>query len=360
MFGESDIKLKIKSLQGIRAKFFLAFICSILLATVSIIAFQILIGNIYIHASALEEKYSFLYFIVFLIFTTIYFAFMTKTTMKRLDKINESVKEISNGNLEIHIPISKSDEIGELAKNINRMVKSLNESIENERTSQEMKNEMISNISHDLRTPITSLIGYADLLSNNLHLNVEECDQYVNVLKRKSYELKSQIDDLLDYCQITYKEIDLHKNVIDMKALIEQIMIDFVPQLDGANMNFQILGEQKLHVEVDIELIVRLLENIINNSITYGRAGKEILISISKRKSNVEIEIKNFGHHIPKENLPYVFEKFYRGEKSRSAYTGGKGMGLAIARSIAQLHKGDITVHSNDKETVFTVILPQY
>ncbi|MBG9596557.1 histidine kinase [Bacillus mycoides] len=125
--------MKIKSLQGMRAKFFIAFICSILLATVSIIAFQIVIGNIYSHVTALEEKYSFLYLIVFLIFTTIYFAFMTKTMMKRLSEINKSLKEISNGNFEIHILISKNDEIGELAANVNRMAKSLKESIENEK-----------------------------------------------------------------------------------------------------------------------------------------------------------------------------------------------------------------------------------
>ena len=114
---------------------------------------------------------------------------MTKTLMKRLSQINKNVKEISEGNFEIHIPISKSDEIGELAANVNRMAKSLKESIENEK-SQEMKNEMISNISHDLRTPVTSLIGYADLLGNKLHSNGEECEQYVSILKRKSYELK--------------------------------------------------------------------------------------------------------------------------------------------------------------------------
>ncbi|HDR8210697.1 TPA: HAMP domain-containing protein, partial [Bacillus cereus] len=165
--------MKIKSVQGIRAKFFIAFICSILLATVSIIVLQILIGNIYSHVTTLEEKYSFLYFIVFLIFTTTYFAFMTKTMLKRLSEINKSVKEISSGNLEIHIPISKNDEIGELAKNVNRMAKSLKESIENEKKSQEMKNEMISNISHDLRTPVTSLIGYADLLGSQFHTNRE-------------------------------------------------------------------------------------------------------------------------------------------------------------------------------------------
>ncbi|WP_142344271.1 sensor histidine kinase [Bacillus cereus] len=352
--------MKVKSLQGIRAKFFIAFICSILLATVSIIAFQIVVGNIYSHVTALEEKYSLLYLIAFLIFTTIYFAFMTKTMMKRLSEINKNLKEISNGNLKIHIPISKNDEIDELATNVNRMAKSLKESIENEKKSQEMKNEMISNISHDLRTPVTSLIGYVDLLGNQLHSNREECEQYVSILKRKSYELKNQVDDLLEYCQINYREIELHKSVANMKAFIEQIMIDFVPQLDDADMSFCINGDKELHVEMDVALMVRLFENVISNSIMYGKDGKQILIQISKRDMNVEIEIKNFGQCIPNENLPYVFEKFYRGEKSRSSHTGGKGMGLAIARSIAELHKGDITVRSNDKETVFTIVLSQY
>ncbi|MED0949722.1 HAMP domain-containing sensor histidine kinase [Bacillus mobilis] len=352
--------MKIKSLQGIRAKFFIAFICSILLATVSIITFQILIGNIYGQVTELEKKYSFLYLIAFLTFTTIYFAFMTKTMTKRLSEINKNVKQISSGNFEIHIPISKNDEIGELAANVNRMAKSLKESIENEKKSQEMKTEMISNISHDLRTPVTSLIGYADLLGNQLHSNREECEQYVSILKRKSYELKNQVDDLLEYCQINYREIELYKSVVNMKAFIEQIMIDFVPQLDDADMSFCINGDKELHVEMDVALMVRLFENVISNSIMYGKDGKQILIQISKRDMNVEIEIKNFGQCIPNENLPYVFEKFYRGEKSRSSHTGGKGMGLAIARSIAELHKGDITVCSNEKETVFAIVLPHY
>ncbi len=145
-----------------------------------------------------------------------------------------------------------------------------------------------------------------------------------------------------------------------MKALMEQIMIDFVPQLDDANMSFCMKGDKELHVEMDVALMVRLFENVISNSIMYGKDGKEIVIQISKRDMNVEIEIKNFGQCIPKEDLPYVFEKFYRSEKSRSSHTGGKGIGLAISKSIADLHQGDITVRSNDKETVFTVKLPQY
>ena len=116
-----------------------------------------------------------------------------------------------------------------------------------------------------------------------------------------------------------------------MKALIEQIMIGFVPQLDDANMSFYIKSDEVLYVEVDVALIVRLFENIIGNSIMYGKDGKEIAIGISNKIMNVEVEIKILDN-VFRKRIPYVFEKFYRSEKSRSSYTGGKGMGLAISK----------------------------
>lgn len=221
-----------------------------------------------------------------------------------------------------------------------------------------MKNEMIHNISHDLRTPVTSLIGYVDLVESKLHSNIEECDQYIAVLKRKSYELKNQIDDLLEYCHINYKEIQLQKEIIEVKPLVEQIMIDFVPQLDEEKIHFYIECKQTVHIKVDIKLIIRLMQNVISNSIVYGKSGKSIVIEIVVENMNAQIKIKNYGPCISNEDIPYIFEKFYRGEKSRNAHTGGKGMGLAIAKSIAQIHEGDITVDSNKEETTFIISLP--
>ena len=359
MFGESDIKLKTKLLRGIRMKFFLIFICSIVFATLCIVQFQSLIGSIYADVARSEEKYSFIYFVIFLMLTSVFFLLFSKNMIKRIEQINQSVKEISKGNLEVYIPVLKNDEIGELATNINGMAGSLKESIEKEKQSQEMKNEMIRNISHDLRTPVTSLIGYVDLVERKFYSNIEECDQYVAVLRRKSYELKNQIDDLLEYCHINYKEIQLHKEIIGVKPLIEQIMIDFVPQMDAAKMVFDIECKQNLQIEADLNLIVRLMQNVISNSISYGKSGKKITIQILREKMNVEINIKNYGQCILQEDLPYIFEKFYRGEKSRNVYTGGKGMGLAIAKSIAQIHEGDITVCSSNEETTFTILLPE-
>ncbi|MDM5188123.1 HAMP domain-containing sensor histidine kinase [Bacillus sp. DX4.1] len=341
-------------------KFFIVFICSIVLATICIVLFQSVIANTYGDVAKLEEKYSFIYFVIFLVFTSLFFFLFSKNMMRRLEQINQNVKEISMGNLEVHIQTVKNDEIGELAANINGMTKNLKESIEKEKTAQRMKNELISNISHDLRTPVTSLIGYVDLVERNLDTNREACDQYVAVLKRKSYELKDQIDDLLEYCHINYREIQLHKEVIGVKQLLEQIMIDFVPQLEETKMNFDIECNQNLQIEADISLIVRLMQNVISNSISYGKTGKKIDIQILQEEMSIVIKIKNYGERIPEEDLPHVFENFYRGEKSRSTHTGGKGMGLAIAKSIAHIHEGDITVWSNKQETIFTIILPKH
>ncbi|MGG2015619.1 sensor histidine kinase [Bacillus sp. S10(2024)] len=341
-------------------KLFFIFICSIVLATLCIVFFQNAINHVYENTAELEEKYSFLYFVVFLIFISFFFYLLSKNMITRLEEINQNVKEISMGNLDVQIQTMKNDEIGQLATNINKMTNSLKGSIEKEKSAQKMKNEMISNISHDLRTPVTSLIGYVDLIERDLDMNKENCQQYVEVVKRKSHELKNQVDDLLEYCHINYREIQLHKEIVGAKQLVEQVMIDFIPQLEVVRMTFHIECNQDLQIEADISLLVRLMQNVISNSIFYGKSGKKIDVLIFQEDRDVRISFKNYGKKISQEDIPYIFEKFYRGEKSRSAHTGGKGMGLAIAKSIANIHKGDITACSDDKETVFTLILPQY
>nr|WP_020060491.1 HAMP domain-containing sensor histidine kinase [Bacillus sp. 123MFChir2] len=352
--------MKAKLFQGLRMRLFFIFICSIVLATLSIVFFQNAISHVYGNIAELEEKYSFIYFVIFLIFTSFFFFLLSKNMITRLEEINQNVKEISKGNLDVQIQTLKNDEIGQLAININKMTNSLKASIEKEKFAQKMKNEMIGNISHDLRTPVTSLIGYVDLIERNLDTNKENRQQYVEVVKRKSYELKNQIDDLLEYSQINYREIKLHKEIVGVKQLVEQVMVDFIPQLEAVQMNFHIECSEDLQIEADISLLVRLMQNVISNSIFYGKSGKKIDVQIFQEDRNVKVNIKNYGKRILQEDIPYIFEKFYRGEKSRSVHTGGKGMGLAIAKSIANIHKGDITVCSDDAETVFTIILPQY
>lgn len=269
------------------------------------------------------------------------------------------VSEVKNGNFDASIDVKATDEIGELSKGINDMVNTIKEYIEKQKHSEEIKNEMISNISHDLRTPLTSLSGYVELLKSNMHDPIAS-NEYLEIINLKCNVLKSQINDLLDYCNLNNQEINLEKKSISVKGLIEQVMIDFIPQMEKGGIQFLMeMTQEKLYIDVDIHLFVRLLQNIISNAISYGKSGKKIKLEVFSKNQEVVIRIINYGEAIPKEDIPYIFERFYRGEKSRNANTGGRGMGLAVAKSIVDLHKGKIEVHSNDKETVFEISIPE-
>ncbi|MGC5328167.1 sensor histidine kinase [Brevibacillus sp. SYSU BS000544] len=355
--------MKIRWYIGIRFKFLMIFASSIIATVTSIVIIQTLLETkmsvYYGDIASWDEKYSFVYFTAFLLLTTLFFYIFSRGMITRMENISRMVNRMKEGNLDIQIPIQSRDEIGDLARNINGMIQSLKESIHREQQAEAIKNEMISNISHDLRTPLTSLIGYIELIKTNIHNDVEQCYKYVDISQRKCHELKKQIHDLLEYCHINFRGIHLAKEVVGVKELIQQVMIDFVPQLEEAGMSFSIACEpQKINIEADISLIVRLLQNIISNSIFYGKSGKNIDIAISKEDADVLIKIANYGKPIDPEDIPYIFERFYRGEKSRSANTGGKGMGLAIAKSIAVIHEGSISASSNEKETAFLVSLP--
>ncbi|KAB8126222.1 HAMP domain-containing histidine kinase, partial [Gracilibacillus oryzae] len=238
------------------------------------------------------------------------------------------------------------------------MIKSLKELMEKEKQAEKLKTEMISNISHDLRTPITSLLGYTELLK--LHESKENQQEYIEIIQRKGKELNNLVADLLEYCSIDFKQVKFNKEKVEVMALVQQIIIDFIPQLEEAEMNFTTESvSPKLYVDADVGLLIRLFQNIINNSIMYGKTGKKISIQLLTDQENVLIKIANNGKEILPEDIPYLFERFYRAEKSRNDYTGGKGMGLAIAKSIAELHGGSISVTSNPKQTSFTISIPE-
>lgn len=353
-----------KFFRGIQFKFLAAFISSIICASILIILFQqILCGLTGIGNSELariEEDYAFAYFLVFLILTTLMFILFSRKIIKRIEDINLYVNKVKSGNINSYIEIKTKDEIGQLSHNISIMVKTLKDSIDKQKQSEKIRNEMISNISHDLRTPLTSLSGYIELIKLNIN-DTNACNDYIEVLDTKCKSLKNQVNDLLEYCNLNYKEIKIKKRIVSVKELIEQVIIDFIPQMEKEGISFVLeIQQEKLYIDVDINLFIRLLQNIISNGIFYGKSGKKIKVEVFLREAQVIIKIMNYGKPIPKEDITYIFERFYRGEKSRNENTGGKGMGLAVAKSIAELHNGSINVYSKELETAFEIVLPEY
>lgn len=365
------IKLKISVFGGIQFKILKAFVFSITLSVILTvillfnflkIAFSVTYSNWGEWANGHLNQNAYILIIFFLIFvfiTIVLFYIFTRKIIYQINDINKNITLISKGNFHITIPLTTNDELGQIANNINIMSKKLEDLIKKERENEKIKNDMISNISHDLRTPLTSIIGYVELVKKLGCKDKEVCDNCIDIILKKCDELRILVEDLLEYTSINFKGINLKKEPISIKNVIEQVMVGFVPTLERDNMSFNIKApDEEILITGDISLIVRLFENIINNNIFYGKNGKKIDIQIMLIDSMASVKIINYGDKIPIEDQPYIFERFYRGEKSRNAYTGGKGMGLAIAKSIVNTHSGDIKVTSNDAETTFQVLLP--
>lgn len=288
----------------------------------------------------------------------IFFFLFTRGAIKYLEEINSALKLISKGNFEVKIPIKYNDELGELAENINLMSAKLKTSIDEERNAERTKNELITSVSHDLRTPLTSVLGYLGLISNDNYQDEVKLRYYVDIAYTKCQDLKKLIDELFEFTKVSYGGLKLNLEKINIGELLEQLAEEFVPILDEEGMECRLsLPKEKAFVNADGSLLVRVFENLLINSIRYGKEGKYVDIKLFKEDSEAVINITNYGETIPEVDLPYIFDRFYRAEKSRSHKTGGAGLGLAISKSIVELHKGTIAASNGQEKTTFEVRL---
>lgn len=276
-----------------------------------------------------------------------------------LAHILEGLQEIANGNLDRPIPeVQRSGELAEVASKINEMADRLNRTIQDERNAEKTKNDLITGVSHDLRTPLTSILGFLEVIHEDRYRDEVEMRHYLSIVYDKSLTLKKLIDDLFEYTRVN-NGMPLNTVQLDLVGFIHQLSEEFVPQLDAAGMTCSIradLGE--LNIMADGDLLVRSYANILSNAVRYGHGGERVDISIAAADGMAVVSITNFGDPIPERDLPFLFERFYRVDRSRSQDTGGTGLGLAIAKSIIEAHGGAIEVRSSRDGTTFTTRLP--
>lgn len=280
-------------------------------------------------------------------------------TTRNLTNIIRGVQRMSSGNTDVQIPVRSKDELGLLAGQINALVSQLEASREEERLATQAKNDLITNVSHDLRTPLTSIIGYLRLIEEDKYKDEVELRYYVNIAYEKSKRMNRLVNDLFDYTRMGFGQIPLHRTPIDLVQLIGQLTAEFSLQLRNQDMEIVFSPPQeKLMIQADGDKIMQAFENLITNAMRYGNDGKQIRVEAKKSEQEAEVRVINYGPPIPPMDLPYIFERFYRVEKSRSLDTGGAGLGLAIVKSIIELHDGQIYASSNTAETAFIVKLP--
>lgn len=288
------------------------------------------------------------------------FIFLERKRNNYIEEIYQGIEKMSQGDLNSKIESKGDDELSMMAFNINVMQDTIKKLIVSEKESEKTKNELITNIAHDLRTPLTSIIGYLDILVNNENLPPEKKKDYLGIAFEKSKKLEVLIEDLFSFTKMNYgDELVVNRERIDIVELLNQLVSELYPLFENNDLecNFQ-SNVNSLFMNLDPKLIVRLFENLINNAIKYGKDGKVIIIKLKyiKDADIVEISIINYGRLIPEEALKKIFEKFYRVDNSRTSSTGGTGLGLAIAKSIVELHDGEISVKSDADGTEFKVI----
>lgn len=286
------------------------------------------------------------------------FLLLQKKSLNYIGKISEAMKNISEGDLNTTIDVWGDDEFSAMAVNLNKMVEDIRMLIERERESERTKNELITNVAHDLRTPLTSIIGYLELLSDSGKVTDELRGKYLEITYTKAKRLEKLIEDLFGFTKLNYGKISMRVNSVDVVKLLSQLLDEFYPNFTEKNLEYELQSNVPSKViQADANLLVRVFDNLINNAIKYGAEGKRILVEVQADETIVTVSVINYGYVIPKDELPMIFEKFYRVEQSRSTHTGGTGLGLAIAKNIVDMHGGSIDVASELSGTVFTVKL---
>ena len=289
---------------------------------------------------------------------TVTFMILQEKSLRYITKISDAMQNISEGDLNVTVEVEGDDEFSSMAANLNKMVEDLKELMDKERESERTKNELITNVAHDLRTPLTSIIGYLELLSGDVKLEPDIQKKYINIAYVKTKRLEKLIEDLFGFTKMNYGKLSMHVGQVDVVKLLSQLLEEFYPSFVDKNLSYELQSNVPVKViTADGNLLARLFDNLINNAIKYGADGKRIMVKLHADDEIVTVSVINYGYVIPADELPLIFNKFYRVEQSRSTNTGGTGLGLAISKNIVDMHGGTITVTSDLSGTVFTVKL---
>lgn len=289
----------------------------------------------------------------------LYWRLIRRYRQMQLRHIISELHYIADGNYDHRIPFELSGDLAKVVTSINGLVDSTVAAIEDERKIEKSKDELITNVSHDIRTPLTSIIGYLGLIEDRQFHNKEDLLKYTHTAYVKAKQMKLLVDDLFEYTKVRQPSVPINSISFDMAQLIEQLAADFELEASKNAMTIQVnANPSSIKMDGDTEKLVRVFNNLLSNALKYGKGGKNIVIDVEKVGTEAVIAVRNDGPPIPKKSLDQLFDRFYRVEESRSQETGGTGLGLAIAQSIIALHGGYIYANSDNHWTSFIIHLP--
>jgi len=255
---------------------------------------------------------------------------------------------------EIHLP----PELDFLEKKLNDVKNKLEKRARDAQEAEQRKNDLVVYLAHDIKTPLTSIIGYLSLLDEAKDMPVEQKEKYVTITLEKSYRLEHLINEFFEITRFNLQSIILEKDSIPLNYMLMQVADEFYPLLTPRGQKAIVHIDGDITIYADGNKLARVFNNILKNAMAYSDPNSTIEISAKNENNETLISFSNTGKTIPPEKLKMIFEKFYRLDNARSTQTGGAGLGLAISNEIVQAHGGTITATSSNEKTVFTVMIP--
>ncbi|MCY9588798.1 HAMP domain-containing protein [Paenibacillus chitinolyticus] len=289
------------------------------------------------------------------------FYWITRRKMQLIEEMAQGLVQMSQGNLAHRVPERSHDELGVLAGHMNSMAFDLQHSLEEERKSQRLKNELITNVSHDLRTPLTLIIGYLRLLKDKDYKDEEQAANYMQIAYGRAEKLKILIDELFEFSRMTNEGVPLAKQSVCVNDLIYQLSEEYITIAEQNGLTLRlVLPPMRLFVSMDPDQMIRVFENLLTNAVKYSPKPSTIEVIVQEEGRDVKVTVINEGDLSETEELDRLFDRFYRMDAARSSDTGGSGLGLAIARSIVEAHDGRIWAENRGKSIMFHVKLRRY
>ncbi|WP_461240820.1 sensor histidine kinase [Paucilactobacillus sp. N302-9] len=298
-------------------------------------------------------------FMIIIDVVVLYWRLIRRYRQYQMHHIISELHYIAQGHFDHRIPFRLKGDQQRVVTSVNSLVDSAIQSMDDERKIEQSKDELITNVSHDLRTPLTSIIGYLGLIEDKQYHSEEDLLKYTHTAYEKAKQMKALVEDLFEYTKVRQTEAPVNIINVNLDQMLEQLAASF--ELEASKKNIEIRSTTKpanLMIEADAEKLGRVFSNLIANGLKYGQEATYISLNAKQIDDNVEVRVSNDGAEIPQESLNHLFERFYRVEESRSKATGGTGLGLAIVQSIVDLHHGTVKVESNEQETSFIVTLP--
>ena len=290
----------------------------------------------------------FVSFILLIILLTWY---ISRTILKPLAELNQATERIAKGDLEFNIYTTNKDELGNFARAFESMLLQLKESLEKQKAIENARKEMIASISHDLRTPISSIQGYVEGLKDGVADDEETKNRYLKVIRDKTDQLNRQIEDLFEYSRLDAGQLKLRMEDADSREMLENVLgeVEFRHGNKGPSLEI-IRPLPSVVVKVDPQRLEQVMMNLLENAFRYVPEDGQVEVKAWVDDESLIVAVEDNGPGIPEQHLPHLFNSFYRGEKSRSRKSGGTGLGLAICKYIVDAHSGRIWVESKEGE----------